>query len=322
MPASPGKKRNSSDEGLCFLCGAGTFKERYGGIRAEGRVYSIKACDKCGLGRTDPFLDEKALQKLYSSTYRGDDSKRFFSPIEKLIRVLRVQRCRRVERYSRKGPILDVGCGRADFLSLMKERGWKTAGLELDKRIEAHGKRAGMDLRAGSLDNIRFPDSYFDAVTFWHVFEHIRRPVETITECARILKPGGLLVIAVPNIGSVQARLTGGNWFHLDPPYHLYHYSLRNIKDLLASRGFRIAGVKHYSLEYNPYGYIQSVFNSFGFRPNLLYDFLRSKEKGSYLSLALMGLMLPVAVPLSILLSAFEAIIGMGGTIEVYAVKG
>ncbi len=314
------KKKTKSEP--CFICGR-PFEDGFDGIKAEGGSYGIRFCGSCGLGKTEPFLDERELGKIYSSTYREEDSKRFFAPMESLIRVLRVQRCRSIERFGKKGRILDVGCGRGDFLQLMKDRGWTPTGLELDERVESHGKRVGMDLRAGSLDSVRFPDNHFDAVTFWHVFEHMRNPGWVLKECRRILKPGGVLLISVPNIGSLQARLSGKHWFHLDPPFHLYHYSLANLKKLIEDSSFKTLKVKHFSLEYNPYGYIQSIFNSLGFRPNLFYDFLRSKlaREDSYAAVAVMFLLMPVVLPLSMILSVAEAAAGAGGTIDVYARK-
>jgi len=316
-------KKKNSKKATCFICGR-AFGDGYSGIMAEGGSYGVQFCEACGLGKTVPFLDESEFKKIYSSTYRNEDSKRFFGPIESLVRVLRVQRCKTIERLAQKGRILDVGCGRGDFLLLMKERGWIPTGLELDERVERHGKSIGMDLRAGSLDSIKFPDSHFDAITFWHVFEHMRNPEWVLKECKRILKPGGVLLISVPNIASLQARFSGKHWFHLDPPFHLYHYSLNNIKSLMESVSFKILKVKHFSLEYNPYGFIQSIFNSLGFRSNLFYDFLRSKlgKKDSYVAVAVMLLLMPVVLPLSMILSVLEAAIGAGGTIDVYGRKG
>lgn len=323
MSVVPGRK--ISKAASCFLCGrASAFEGGYSGFKIGAMTYDIRFCGGCGLGMTSPFPGEKELKDIYSGSYREGDSTRFFSPVERCIRVFRVLRCRKVEGLSKKGKVLDVGCGRGDFLALMAGRGWRCSGLELDKRIEARGREAGLDLRAGSLDDIRFPDGVFDAVTFWHVFEHIRNPEEAVLECGRILKPGGLLVIAVPNTGSMQARLSGGHWFHLDPPFHLYHYSLENLRSLLDRSGFRVSRVRHFSLEYNPYGCLQSVFNACGFRHNLLYDFLRSKAEpgpSTYLSLALIFLLMPLVLPLSVMFSIFEAAMGRGGTIEVYAKK-
>lgn len=321
-------KYNAKDT-VCFLCGNRASSDSgYKGFETGGRSYEIFFCRGCGLGKTVPFLEEKKLRELYSSTvYRDNDAGKFWSPLEKIIRFLRIQRSRRVERFSHPGRILDVGCGRGDFLALMKERGWEATGLELDRRVAAYAVKSGLDLRVGNLEDVRFPDGHFDAVTLWHVFEHLREPGRVLNECRRILKPGGLLVVAVPNLESLQARLTGRHWFHLDLPYHLYHYSLKSIKRLLEISGFEVVSVRHFSLEYNPYGFIQSFFNAIGFRQNLLYDFFRSQDLSrygygrAYLSLAAMFIMLPVLVPLSLALSLIEAAFGRGGTVDVYARK-
>ncbi len=327
-------EKNKSKQ-VCFLCGGvNSFEAGLKGIKADGRPYDVLFCKTCGLGKTDPFLDQKKLKGIYSSSvYREDDSTRFFGPVEKIIGFFRTGRCKRVERFSMadanggKGRILDVGCGRGDFLALMSGRGWDSTGLEMDKRILKRGKnRDGVSLRVGGLEDVKFPDAHFNAITFWHVFEHLRNPDWALKECHRVLKPGGLLVIAVPNAGSLQARLAGRSWFHLDPPYHLYHYSLKNLKSLLDKNGFEVVNVKHLSLEFNPYGYIQSFFNLCGFRANLFYDFLRSRVsgvKGPYLysNLALMFMLMPLILPASVILSLSEAALKMGGTIEAYAAK-
>jgi ubiquinone/menaquinone biosynthesis C-methylase UbiE len=289
----------------------------------EGREFKILFCEGCGLGKTTPFLDESVLRSMYSSTYREEDATRFPTPLEKLIRVVREGRRRRVERFSAKGRILDVGCGRGDFLLMMRERGWECSGLELDNRVGSKSKN-GVDLKSGSLYDVRFPDSYFEAVTFWHVFEHVKDPEWTLKECARVLKPGGLLVLAVPNMGSLQSRLSGRGWFHLDPPFHLYHYSAENMKKFLEKNGFEVLKVRHFSFEYNPYGFLQSIYNRMGLKTNLLYDFLRSRAPKDALSraaLAFTFVSLPVVAALSMGLSLTEAALRSGGTIEVYARK-
>lgn len=320
------RKRKKIKGSSCFLCGGdigstGGFE----GFKMDGRKYAIRFCRSCGLGVTSPFLGEKKLKAIYSSTYREEDSTRFFTPLERLISFVRVRRAKRVERYSKKGRILDVGCGRGDFPALMASRGWDAAGIELDERIERReAGTKGLHLRFGRLEDVRYPEARFDAVTMWHVFEHMRDPVWVMRECRRVLRPDGLLMLAVPNADSFQARLAGRNWFHLDPPFHFYHYTLENVKRLMEEAGFEVLSVKHFSLEYNPYGVLQSIYNMLGFRTNLFYDFLRSRSERDIktgFSVALMALSLPVVLPLSMALSFVESALGKGGTVEVYARK-
>lgn len=312
----------------CFLCGAeDAFETRYMDIASSGHKSDIQFCKACGLGRTRPFPTPEELNRLYSSTaYREDDARRFFWPFEKLIAITRGRRGRSMDRFmgNRKGLILDVGCGRGDFLAMMAERGWKTIGLELDQRIAARGKRLSLDLRYGSLVTSKFPDDHFDAITLWHVFEHLRAPDETLKEAFRVLKQNGLLLIAVPNAASLQARSTGRHWLHLDPPFHLYHYSPSNLGALLKRHCFEVRKTAHFSFEQNPFGWIQSIYNLIGMPRNFLYDLLRSKKRRdlqAYFYLFLTAVAMTIVLPASILLSVVEAALRMGGTIEVYAVK-
>ena len=108
-----------------------------------------------------------------------------------------------------------------------------------------------------------------------HVLEHVYDPVETIHECARTLKKGGLLVISVPNILSLQASFGNRDWFHLDPPYHRHHFSEQGLTNLLENHSFSIRNVRRFDWEYNIFGWLQTLLNRTGIRKNLFYDSLK-----------------------------------------------
>jgi SAM-dependent methyltransferase len=175
-----------------------------------------------------------------------------------------------------------------------------------------------------------YAESSFDSVVLWHVLEHVPDPVAAIRRARQVLRPGGLLVIAVPNFESLQARFAGRHWFHLDVPRHYHHFGLAVLRRLLISNGFSILDVSHLSLEYNPYGWIQSLLNKLGFRYNLLYDLLKNPSARSVqspfraapLQLVLTLALLPLIVPASLGLSLLEVLLRRGGTIEVYARRG
>jgi len=119
-------------------------------------------------------------------------------------------------------------------------------------------------------------------VIIWHVFEHLADPRGTLEAIFRILKPGGRLVVAVPNFSSLQARLTGGAWFHLDLPRHLYQFPLSGLKTLLRRADFEVGAEHHFSLRQNPFGWVQSVLNTFSFLPrNGLYVLLHRRHSGA-----------------------------------------
>ena len=136
------------------------------------------------------------------------------------------------------------------------------------------------------------------------------------------------MAVAVPNSDSLQARVFGRHWFHLDVPRHYAHFGARSLKRLLEGSGLRVIREDHFCFEQNPYGWLQSLYNAAGFDHNLLYEALKSKSARTQrlrekpLQLAAMAALLPLFLPFSLAMTLLEAALRRGGTIEVYAVKG
>ena len=131
----------------------------------------------------------------------------------------------------------------------------------------------------------------------------------------------------MPNFDSLQARLFGSRWFHLDLPRHYTHFSARALEGLLSRHSFRVVRRDHFCLEQNPFGWLQSSYNALGFPENLLYDFLKAPSAKSgtarehSLACVLALALLPPLLGLSLLLTVLEAALRRGGTVEGYAVK-
>jgi len=327
-------KHHPGEQSSCILCNSSMrYQRKFKDLEIENGFYNLLICPKCRLGKTDPFPEEKHMKELYSSTIYRDHESRFIHLGEKGIRIFRKFRQKRIERIVQKGRILDIGCGRGVFLSLMKESGWEAFGLELNEETAWYARNVlGLDVRTDSLVDAQFDDTFFDVITLWHVLEHLPDPLLTIEECRRILKPGGLLIIAIPNFDSLQAIISGKHWFHLDLPYHLYHFTHKNLDLFLRKFSLRIIKVKQFSLEFNPFGYLQSFLNMSHIKYNFLYTMLKSrslrkalspdmKRYSLYIHLYITILLLPLFIPLSFGLSLIESFIGRGGTIEVYALK-
>jgi SAM-dependent methyltransferase len=200
-------------------------------------------------------------------------------------------------------------------------------GVELSTIAATHARNdLGLDIRAGDFLSQPFTAGEFEVVIFWHSLEHIADPMRALQRAWGVLRPGGLLVVAIPNLASIQARLTGRQWFHLDVPRHYVHFSARGLRDALRQRGFRIISVAHFSLEQNPYGWIQSLLNHL-FEHDLLYSILKDPAARAHrirefpvqtIATTIAGLLLlPVAMSLMML----ETFLRRGGTIEVYARK-
>ena len=318
----------------CIVCHTPMrYHEKYKDIKRVHGGYSLLMCPKCQLAKTDPFPENSSMKELYSSRTYRDQGSRFIPLAEMGIRFFRKFRQKRIERFILKGRILDIGCGRGEFLSLMKERGWEAIGLELNEETAWNARKVfGLEIRTGSLMDAQFEDNFFDVITLWHVLEHLPDPVQTIEECRRILKPGGLFVIAFPHFDSLQARISGKYWFHLDLPYHLFHFTDKNLESFLRKFSLRVMKAKQFSFEFNPFGYLQSLLNMCHIEYNLLYTILHSKAlrktlysdmRGSrlYTHLFITIALLPLYAPLSLGFSLIESFLGRGGTIEIYAVK-
>ncbi|HUY27897.1 MAG TPA: class I SAM-dependent methyltransferase [Candidatus Binataceae bacterium] len=136
------------------------------------------------------------------------------------------------------GRLLDVGCGSGDFLLAMKSLGWEPHGVDFDPEAVRSANRRGLNVELGSLGEHRYPADSFDAVTMIHSIEHVPDPLAVLSEARRVLKSGGQLSIATPNIRSVGHRLFGSNWAHLDPPRHLMLFTPEALSELARQAGF------------------------------------------------------------------------------------
>src|SRR6266851_1215282 len=144
-----------------------------------------------------------------------------------------------------KGTLLDIGCGSGDFLLRMRTLGWTVKGVEPDPLARRHAVEVlGLDVAGGTLEEARFPDNSFDALTMSHVVEHLIDPVQTFSECRRILKTGGKLVVMTPNIGSLGHRWFGESWRGLEPPRHLFLFRSETLRTCAERAGLTVTGVR------------------------------------------------------------------------------
>src|SRR5262249_40212919 len=182
-------------------------------------TFQIATCASCGFTVTAPQPTLAELGAYYPAGYYGNPGDRRFPPIvEALQKVLYNRRVRMVEavRRGQQGRVLDVGCGRGLLLAAFRRSGWETQGTELSDAAGSYAREvAKVPVETGTLEAINFPSDHFDAITMWHVLEHIHDPRVMLSEVSRLLKPGGVLLVGVPNFSGFEARLFRDKWFHL-----------------------------------------------------------------------------------------------------------
>lgn len=246
----------------CFICGDSGVEFL---LKKDG--CDLWHCRRCGLNFVYPQPTNKELQRVYSldggysHSSKGFDKEAVSGGYEKRIDFFVKNNVKRV---------LDVGCASGAFVWHVKRRGLDVVGVDLDRDSIKFGKGAGLDLRHGRLEDMKFKDGEFDAVNLGDIIEHVGDTEGFLRECLRILKKGGILVVSTPNTNSLFPKMTrwiyerfGLMWSHPTPPYHLFDFSDENLTRVLKRNGIEVLKIDYsrISLMYSIYhtGYFDEV---------------------------------------------------------------
>jgi len=259
---------DTSDQ-RCPLC-AGKLIVRLSKVKYSfgGGTFDVLRCNSCGLGMTYPMPSDLAP---YYENYHGGRH----GATAQLCVKRRMTMVGSSTRGQKPGALLDFGCGDVAFLLAAQKSGWRVQGTELNPHA---ARQRGLDVVT---DLREIPDTtVFDCITLWHSLEHLCDPLSTLRNIRKYLSPTGVLLIAVPNIDGIQAKLFGRRWFHLDVPRHLYHYSKTSLSALLQATGFRPVLRWHQEFEYDLVGWPQSTLNCLLPTPNVFINLLMGRSLG------------------------------------------
>lgn len=199
--------------------------------------------------RTQPQPSKEDLPRYYQSEdyiSHTDAKRNWFEKLYHFIKSIALKRKlnlvnTQVQFY---GNLLDVGCGTGDFLNTAKHNGWKVKGVEPNEQARTIAN-AKTDNEVYNIDQLlKFTPDQFDVITLWHVLEHLPKLDEHFEIFKRILKPNGVLIIAVPNFKSYDAKYYKSFWAAFDVPRHLWHFSKTSIKKLAASHQMQVANIE------------------------------------------------------------------------------
>jgi SAM-dependent methyltransferase len=262
---------------LCGNLGVQLYRDRSDVLFDAPGSWDFRKCSNpnCELIWMDPVPVPADIGKLYSNYYTHRDNNGADVPrVRKVLRFIRD--CYLADRYGYLGlvrwwqrPIgrllymfpskrsvvdfdvmclracpgrrlLEIGCGSGAFLARMRRLGWDVCGLDPDPAAVSWGRQAyGLDISCNTLDQADFSADSFDVITMNHVVEHVHDPMALLTECERILRPGGRLILTTPNANSWGHKIFGRDWRGLEPPRHFMIFSLRNLGECARRSNFR-----------------------------------------------------------------------------------
>jgi 2-polyprenyl-3-methyl-5-hydroxy-6-metoxy-1,4-benzoquinol methylase len=201
-------------------------------------------CRRCRLVYVNPRpaaeetdYEEAFFLQEYKDVYGVD----YIADRDNISRIARA-RLEIIERHKPGGKLLDVGCAAGFLLDEGRRRGWETRGVEISHFASDYARQElNLDVFTGPLEAVKFPDQEFDVVVLYFVLEHLRDPLALLQEISRILKPDGLLSVAVPNIAGLYFRLNQGAWIaeRVRHQSHFYEFSPRTLRRMLARAGMR-----------------------------------------------------------------------------------
>jgi SAM-dependent methyltransferase len=212
--------------------------------------------------------------------------------------------------------LLDAGAGRGRFVAAARRAGYAAQGIEPSSRAALDVYGVGL-LQAG-IEDAGVEHGSVDVVTLWHVLEHVPDPRAALETIHGWLRPGGALLVGVPNLGSWQARVGGERWYHLDLPRHRTHFTVDGLRGALDAAGFEVESVHHVLAEHNPFGMWQSAVNRVTRTPSYLFRLLQREEpwrwRDGLVSVVALGL-----VPVALVAELAAGLVRSGGTVAVVA---
>ncbi|HEX2680290.1 MAG TPA: class I SAM-dependent methyltransferase, partial [Candidatus Dormibacteraeota bacterium] len=155
---------------------------------------------------TSDFIDAIYREKSYYQGAQGSIGFQDYASLEPARRKMFARHLARIESVVRVGKILDVGCANGDFLKVARDRGWQVFGAD-PSAARADVEAAGIPLVGNTVLDAAVKVGSLDAVTFWDVLEHVADPVANLARARALLKPGGVVVLTVPDSANLVARV-------------------------------------------------------------------------------------------------------------------
>lgn len=302
---------------LCYKQDAETLFE----TRVNNSTFYLKKCRRCDITWTSP-LDYGVADIYNRDQYYGVKKDKFIPVLQNIRDRLSRLRARKylamIPKSDRRPKVLDIGCAEGRFLQSFFKYGCECIGIEHQayprERFHNSDKISYM---VGDIDSHKFDRESFDIIIMWHVMEHMDDPDKIMNIVINLLAPDGIFILAVPNFSCKEAKIFKQFWFHLDIPWHKYHFSEKTLRYLADKYPLRVIRISTFCIEQSIYGLLQSILNVLGFPKNELYELI----KGNFQRRRSIYLILQILICISFFSPCFiytilQVIVGNGSTLK------
>jgi 2-polyprenyl-3-methyl-5-hydroxy-6-metoxy-1,4-benzoquinol methylase len=211
---------------------------------ASKESFNLVTCNACKFVFTNPRPKQDEIGRYYQVENYISHTGTQTGLVNKLYHFARkftlTQKLKLVNSLSKKGSLLDIGCGTGNFLQVVKNDDWKVTGVEPDPAARKLAiETCGENIHEEEFLNQENINKY-DIITMWHVLEHVHELDKRLIQLKKLLQPSGRLIVAVPNCASKDAAHYKAFWGAYDVPRHLYHFTPKDIKKLFESNLFEV----------------------------------------------------------------------------------
>ncbi|MBZ5593047.1 MAG: class I SAM-dependent methyltransferase [Acidobacteriia bacterium] len=249
----------------CPACENRRFRKRF---TKKGRDFW--RCTACGLEKQFPLPTLAELRDYYDGSYR-DGMYKAFLDAEEIKRLTASQRLKRLLPLARPGRWLDVGCSSGWFVDVACRAGIQAEGIELSATAVEAARQRSLPVFCSTIEDFQ-PGHLYDTVTGFDILEHVLDPYGFLQSVRRLLAPGGVVCLGVPNLGGLISKAMGRRWYFYIPEEHLHYFNASTIRRLLERAGFR---VQHCGRAYKTLTYRYSLIQFQDYNP-LIYSVLNA----------------------------------------------
>jgi 2-polyprenyl-3-methyl-5-hydroxy-6-metoxy-1,4-benzoquinol methylase len=225
--------------------------------------FAVVRCSGCGLMRTDPRPTQQSMGAYYPEDYRpyvgtyvNEYKKKRMTFLRKIFKIFLDDKSQ-ILPEQKPGKMLEVGCASGSFLRKMSDQGWSVEGIEFSQKPAEEARKLGYKVHIGSLERAPKPEGLYNLIVGWMVLEHLHQPLMCLKKLRGWADKDAWLVLSIPNARSFEFRLFKTNWYALQVPTHLYHYTPESLAKILLASGWKLEKI-HYQRS------VRNIFASLG----------------------------------------------------------